>query len=208
VWEHRIGEPVPARIPHADNSLHEVRCEGSINVSPGAANRGGLFADVLRALRPNGTVQVHGLSGDRPGPPRPSLPGPAAAVEHVPATADVVHELVAAGFVDVRIETLSERACFEVEGVSMRELRIAARKPGHRPAATPYQAIYLGPMAEVTDDLGNTFRRGVTTAVNVHDWQALANGPMRGAFLLLQLAGVKVDRLRSGRPSPPAARPA
>ena len=30
-WEHRLREPIPARIPHDDNSLHEVRLEGSIN---------------------------------------------------------------------------------------------------------------------------------------------------------------------------------
>jgi hypothetical protein len=127
-------------------------------------------------------------------------------VEHVPATADVVRELSRAGFADIRIETLSERAYFEIDGVPMRELRIVARKPGHRPTAATHQAIYLGPMAEVADDFGNVFRRGEATRVNIHDWQALANGPMRDAFLLLQPPGAKVDLLRGSRPSPPTAR--
>src|SRR5262249_47521427 len=156
-------DPIPVRIPHDDNSLHEIRLEGSINAPPDAANRAALFADALRALRPGGTAYVHGLAGDQQGPPNPSLPGPAAALKHVPATADVVSELARAGFVEIQIEKLSEQAYFVVGGVSMRELRVMARKPGHRPKAAAHQAIYLGPMQEVTDDFGNVFRRGVAT---------------------------------------------
>ena len=51
-WEHRLRDPIPARIPHDDNTLHEVRLEGSINVAPDADNRPGLLAEALRALRP------------------------------------------------------------------------------------------------------------------------------------------------------------
>src|SRR5262245_38434500 len=79
-WEHRLGEPIPERIPHDDNSLHQIRCEGSINASPEVSNRPAFFVDALRSLRPAGTLYVHGLSGDRPSKTRPSLPGPAAAV--------------------------------------------------------------------------------------------------------------------------------
>ena len=50
-WEHRLRDPIPSRIPHEDNTLHEVRLEGSINVAPDADNRSGLLADSLRALR-------------------------------------------------------------------------------------------------------------------------------------------------------------
>lgn len=207
-WEHRLGEPIPAPIPHDDNSLHEVRCEGSINAAPDASNRAGLFADAWRALRPGGAIYLHGLSGDRVSRPRPALPGPAAAVEHVPATADVVAELGRAGFTGIQIELLSERAYFVVDGVPMRELRIVARKPGHRPRAAMHRAIYLGPMAQVTDDFGNVFTRGVATALNVHDWQVLSKSAVAGAFLLLQPAESKVDLLRGSRPAPARARPA
>jgi hypothetical protein len=121
------------------------------------------------------------------------LPGPAAAVQHVPATADVVEELVRAGFIEVQIETLSQTACFVVDGVPMRELRIVARKPGHRPNAATHQAVYLGPMGQVTDDFGNVFRRGVPTALNVHDWLVLSKGAASRAFLFLKPDGSKVD---------------
>ncbi len=60
------GTRFPSRIPHDDNTLHEVRLEGSINVAPDADNRPGLLAESLRALRPGASIYVHGLAGDRP----------------------------------------------------------------------------------------------------------------------------------------------
>jgi catechol 2,3-dioxygenase-like lactoylglutathione lyase family enzyme len=184
-WEHRLREPIPERIPHDDNSLHEVRLAGSINAAPDAPHRAGLLAETIRVLRPGAALYVHGLAGDHPSGSRPALPGPAAAVEHVPATAAVVEELLGAGFAEVQIEKLSQAAHFVVNGVPMRELRITARKPGHRPKAATHQAVYLGPLKEVVDDFGNVFRRGVATPLNVHDWQALSKGAAAGAFLFL-----------------------
>jgi hypothetical protein len=184
-WEHQLPDAIPERIPHDDNSLHEVRLEGSINAAVDRAARVRFLAEMRRALRPGAAIYVHGLAGDRPTGPRPALPGPAAGVEHVPVAGDVVEELVEAGFADVQIERLSPAAYFVVGGVPMRELRIVARKPGHRTAAATHQAVYLGPMKEVADDFGNVFRRGVATPLNVHDWQALSNGAAAGAFLLL-----------------------
>jgi catechol 2,3-dioxygenase-like lactoylglutathione lyase family enzyme len=186
VWEHRLTDPVPSRIPHEDNSLHEVRLEGSINASPETPHRAGLFADALRALRPGAEILVHGLAGDRPCARRDlALPGPASAVRHVPASADVAAELVRAGFADVRFETLSQTAYFTVDDVPMREVRLTARKPGHRPQAARHRAVYLGPFDRVTDDFGNVYRRGLATLINVHDWQVLAKSAARDAFLLL-----------------------
>ena len=204
-WEHHLREPIPARVPHDDNSLHEIRLEGAINAASDADNRSGLLAECLRTLRPNGLVYLHGLAGDRPTTTAPALPGPAAAVRHVPAAADVVDALVAAGFVDVRIETLSETAYFVVDGVPLREIRVIARKPGHRTAASTHQAIYLGPMREVVDDYGNVFRRGVPTLLNVHDWQALSASAMAGSFLRLKPQDGTSKQSCAEKAAPPAA---
>jgi catechol 2,3-dioxygenase-like lactoylglutathione lyase family enzyme len=184
-WAHHLREPVPSRIPYDDHSLHEVRLEGSFNVAPGAPNRAGLLAEAFRALRPGSPVHVRGLAGDGRSVSSPSLSGPASAVQYVPSAAEVVDELARAGFVDVRIEKLSETAYFVVDGVPMRELRAVACKPGHRPRAQAHRAIYLGPMSAVTDDFGTVFRRGVPTPLNVHDWQLLKKGAARESFLFL-----------------------
>jgi catechol 2,3-dioxygenase-like lactoylglutathione lyase family enzyme len=200
VWEHRLPEAIPARIPHEDNTLHQVRLEGSVNLAPGTDHRTGLFAEVLRALRPGAPLHIHGLSGDRPIRTPIALPGPAAAVQHVPPTGAIVDELIQAGFVEIQIGTLSD-AHFIADEVAMREVSISARKPGHRPLTARHQAIYLGPMQQVTDDFGNLFRRGVPTPLNVHDWQMLAKGPASSAFLLLKPDGAR----DSGGSAAPAA---
>jgi catechol 2,3-dioxygenase-like lactoylglutathione lyase family enzyme len=211
-WSHRLSMPIPSRIPHDDNSLRGIQLEGSINTLPDAPNRASLVADAFRVLRPGGEVHVHGLAGDRTCQRSGAdlkLPGPAAAVQFVPASGDVVQELVKAGFVDVYVEKLSSTAYFVVDEIPMRELRITARKPGHRPSKTTHQAIYLGPLAQVTDDFGNTFRRGEPTPLNVHDWQTLSKSSARSAFLLLAPEPGTNGATRSSACAPePASEPA
>src|SRR5262245_6625540 len=65
-WEHRLRDPIPERIPQDDNSLHEVRFEGSINGALDAPHRNGLFANALRVLRTGAALCVHGMAGARP----------------------------------------------------------------------------------------------------------------------------------------------
>ena len=76
-WEHHLREPIPSRIPHDDNSLHEVRLEGSINVAPDAEqSRRRCCAESLRALRPGAPIYLHGLAGDRREPIGSRAAGP------------------------------------------------------------------------------------------------------------------------------------
>jgi hypothetical protein len=86
---------------------------------------------------------------------------------------------------DVQIVLLSQKPYFVVEGAGMREIRIQARKPGHRTHQKTHHAVYRGPLAEVTDDYGNVFRRGELTPLNVHDWQMLSKGDAAAAFIFL-----------------------
>lgn len=172
VWEHRLGTPAPERIPHEDFSVHEVALEGSANQI--ATDFQSLLVEALRVLRPGGHVRIHGLSGDSlVTQPFPQLPGPASVVEFVPSHAQIVVELERAGFVNARLEDLSETVHFTIGSVPLREIVVSAKKPGHRPKRSAYRAVYLGPLASVTDDFGNVFRRGEVISLNVHDWHAL-----------------------------------
>jgi catechol 2,3-dioxygenase-like lactoylglutathione lyase family enzyme len=185
-WSHRLGMAFPDSIPHDSNSLFEVALEGSVNADPRTTNRSRLMSEALRVLRPGGAVRIHGLAGDRSSNgERPQLPGPASAVEYVPTPAELADELTQAGFVEVHVETLSQTAFFEVAGVPMRELRIHAKKPGHRPKQKSHYAIYRGPHAQVTDDYGNVFKRGEMTLLNIHDWQMLSKSAAAASFLLV-----------------------
>jgi catechol 2,3-dioxygenase-like lactoylglutathione lyase family enzyme len=186
-WQHRLGDPFPSALPHDAGTLGNVRLEGSINAAPASANRAGLMRELQRVLRPDGTLHIHGLAADRRTSGPLSLPGPAAAVQYVPAVEEVVDEVARAGFVDVAIEKLSSSAYFVVDGVAFRELRIAARKPAALGANT-CEAVYLGPMAQIVDDNGTVFRKGVATPIDAHARERLANGPMKNSFALRDAA--------------------
>lgn len=184
-WSRGLGDgDLPDVIPFEANWLHEVHLEGISNLLSGA-QLASFYAEVFRVLRPGGVARLHGLSADRPlQDSAPSLPGPAAEVRYVPSHGGVAEALSSVGFCGVRFETLSERGYFEIEGIPLREFRVIARKPGHRPKAAKHQAIYLGPMRELTDDFGNRFPCGLAVPLNVHDWTALKESACAEWFLL------------------------
>lgn len=185
-WTHRLGSAFPDRIPHDDNSLNEVLLEGSFNAERDNVNRDKLMAEALRVLRPGGEIRLHMLTGDSSGNyGKLSLPGPASAVGYAPMPSELTAALTRSGFRDVHIVLLSQKPCFVAEGVAMRECRIQARKPGHRTQQKQHHAVYRGPLAEVTDDYGNVFRRGELTPLNVHDWQMLSKGDAAASFVFM-----------------------
>jgi len=51
--------------------------------------------------------------------------------------------------------------------------------------ATYRDSIYLGPHVQVTDDFGNTLRRGEPAYLNIHDWQVLSKSMISDQFLFL-----------------------
>ncbi len=186
VWQHQIPERFPSRIPHDDNSVHEVVLEGTANMNPATASIDAVLSEAFRVLRPSGEVRLHGLAGDKPsGPALANLPGPAVVVEFVPVETEPMKAMIRAGFTHVRFEKLSPAPNFVVDDVRMREILLVGRKPGHRPDAKTHLAVYLGPLAQVTDDFGNVFPRGERVPLNIHDWQALNLSSAPGQFLFL-----------------------
>src|SRR5262249_14046000 len=129
VWEHRLGQEVPARAPFADGGADEVRLRGSLNVPLGEEDRRRLLAAARRVLRPGGRLFVHVLTAEKLFAGPPGLPGPAAAVQHVPVDAEVVALLEAAGLEGVRLLKFDARPCFVRDDVPMRETQIEAWKP-------------------------------------------------------------------------------
>ena len=50
VWQHQISEPIPAKIPHEDNSVHEIILEGTANLKPRSTSLAGLLKEAFRVL--------------------------------------------------------------------------------------------------------------------------------------------------------------
>jgi catechol 2,3-dioxygenase-like lactoylglutathione lyase family enzyme len=184
VWEHCLTDPWPGRLPHADGALDEVRLEGSFNADVEAAQLDGLAAEAYRVLRPGGRVVVHGLVADRPFPGRPRLPGLASLVQRVPLETEPLETLLRAGFCGLAYEKLGDIHCFEVEGVELRELLLAGRKPAGATWPT-MTVVYKGPLEQVVDEQGTTYPRGKAVAVPWSRAELLRLGPAAEQFAFL-----------------------
>jgi catechol 2,3-dioxygenase-like lactoylglutathione lyase family enzyme len=184
VWEHRLTDPWPERIPHPDGALDEVRLEGSFNARVEQARLDALLTEVARVLRPAGRLAVRALVSDRPFPGPPRLPGPASLVQHVPVESEPLDALRRAGFGGLFYEKLGDVHCFAVNGHELREMRLV----GWKSAGSVWPSVlvvYKGPFAQVTDEDGITYRRGESVAVAWRQAERLRLGPAAGQFTFL-----------------------
>ncbi len=193
VWEHRMGAPIPARIPLDDAAADEVRLRGTFNLPLHADQQRALVAEALRVLRPGGRLFVHVLTGERP-VESPQLPGPAAAVRVVPPESDPVQLLAQAGLEGVRMLKLDAHPCFVRDGVAMRELQLEGFKPADEATGPTTEVLYKGPFREVIDDHGRRFRRGQRIAVPGAVADALRYGEWAAHFVVFTPAAPKPER--------------
>jgi catechol 2,3-dioxygenase-like lactoylglutathione lyase family enzyme len=188
-WEHGVGHEFPERIPHEDESLDEVRLVGTFNMTITPIQIEALLKESFRVLKPGGKLLTHGLMGDKPIPgSQPKLPGLAAMVSRVPPHTEPIEALRAAGFTGVQFVKFTEKAWFSHEGVSMREVKLVAWKPGRAENETR-EVMYKGPFAKAAADAGRSFERGRRTTVPLAVWQSLRLGPAAEQFLFFEGTG-------------------
>lgn len=182
VWEHRLGEPAPERIPHPDASLDEVRLRGTLNLPLTADQKETLAAELVRVLKPGGRVFVHVLTGER-SVDQPDLPGPAGAVRAVPFESDPVALLEAAGLFGMRMLKFDAKPCFVRDGVGMRELQLEAFAPAES-ASGEVEVMYKGPFREVRDDAGRAYPRGRRVRIPTAAAAPLHSSDLSGQFVI------------------------
>lgn len=175
VWEHRLTQPLPERIPHTDAALDEVRLEGTFGLPRTDQELAALWSEVWRVLRQGGKVHVHNLvASGRFSNGTPTLPGPAAVIKHVPLEDEVLQDMEQVGFQAVQYDKLGDHPCFTFEGVELREMRLSGCKPSIAGKANGRRTVvYRGPFERVTDDAGNIYSRGRPTTVSDDWWSSL-----------------------------------
>jgi SAM-dependent methyltransferase len=184
VYEHRMTDPVPVRIPLEDGAADEVRLRGTFNLPLSANERAALVSEAARVLKPGGRLFVHVLTGESP-VENPELPGPAGKVQSVPFEADPVALLESAGFVGVRMLKFDNKPCFVRSGVGMRELQLE----GFAPLASCHESVdvmYKGPFRELLDDEGRVFARGRRVAVPPAVAERLRAGELAAQFTVFE----------------------
>ena len=184
VWGHRLGDPIPDRIPADSASLGKIVLEGTFNAHLAPGQPAHLLAEAARALRPGGQLILHGLTADATLTAPPALPGPAARVEHVPTHREVLEAVELAGFVDIELVTFGESYSFSHAGTLLRELKLHATRPAGTAAAATHTATYRGPFAEIVDDSGRHFRRGQPTAIDQAAFNRLQQSAIASQFIL------------------------
>lgn len=186
IWQHIIMQPLPSKIECADESLDEVRLEGSFNLRADGNARQAFARELFRVLRPGGTAQVHALVCDRPLTVKPMLPGPASLVEYVPLEHEALDLLTSVGFVEGRYTVLGESACFNMAGAEMREMKLVVIKPRRTTGEGKHRVLYKGPLAQVVDDAGNVYLRGRRVEVDSAAWENLQQSPAADQFVFLE----------------------
>ncbi|WP_254507249.1 ArsI/CadI family heavy metal resistance metalloenzyme [Anatilimnocola floriformis] len=130
IWGHRLGEPFAKRLPILDGSVDQVALQGTFNERLLLEERQRRWREIRRILKSGGEVQMHLLTANQSTDDQVlRLPGPAAAVQYVPAEGELLAELTAAGFVDVGVTFRGQSACFTAGDCQLRETRIAAKAP-------------------------------------------------------------------------------
>jgi hypothetical protein len=108
----------------------------------------------------------------------------ASLVQRVPVETEPLEALQGVGFGNLFYEKLGDIHCFQVNGVELREMRLAGWKPA--PASGPTVAVvYKGPFEEVTDENGTVFRRGDRVVVGPRQADRLRLGPAADQFTFL-----------------------
>ena len=196
-WEHRMGEPIPSRIPVGDSSADEVRLRGTFNLPQTPDERQKLLSEAARVLRPGGRLFVHVLTGER-AVDAPTLPGPAGAVRAVPQDSESVTMLEDAGFIGIRMLKFDSKPCFVRDGIGMRETQLEAFAPS---AANDgeVEVMYKGPFREVRDDEGRVFPRGQRRTISGDAAGRLRTGELSSQFVVFPNEAVRPQTLTACR---------
>jgi catechol 2,3-dioxygenase-like lactoylglutathione lyase family enzyme len=186
VWEHRLGDTVPAALPLVESTADEVRLRGTFNMDLQEPQYSHLLAAAWRALRPGGVLVVHTLVADRPFPHgMPQLPGPAGRVQRIPLESEPMRAVEEAGFVELHLAKFAAGPCFQHDGVQMREMLLSASKPAPASVGRKHLVLYKGPFRELRDDDGTVYLRGQRTEVSEQTQARLRQGACAEQFLFL-----------------------
>jgi SAM-dependent methyltransferase len=189
-WEHRLGTPFPSAIPLTNASADRILLSGTLNAAISGEEISRILRETRRALRPGGRIVIHGLGADTDLKDEPvNLPGPAAAVERVPAQTAVIDALQSAGFSAVRLIKLSGSPVFRHDSVGLREILIEGRRFDSTPFDLRQTVLYQGPLREVMDDFGNVYVRGTPTTIPTPAVESLRAGPMAELFTFFPPGG-------------------
>jgi catechol 2,3-dioxygenase-like lactoylglutathione lyase family enzyme len=183
VWVHRLGDPISDRLLIESDGVDQVLLQGSFNQQLAPEKRRQLLDEVRRILKPGGQLTVHGLSADRPiVDVRGRLPGPAAVVECIPSTSELIAELERAGFEEIRFAKFNDSACLAIDSIALRETQVVAFRRCKPSVSSCHAVLYKGPFRQLEDDRGRIFARGQWVSIDDDESERLRASPIGEQF--------------------------
>jgi MoaA/NifB/PqqE/SkfB family radical SAM enzyme/SAM-dependent methyltransferase len=171
-------------IPVEDRWADLIVSNCVINLSP---DKRQVFREMYRVLSDGGRIVVSDIVCESGVPPRLRVQEHlwGECISGALSEGEFVRGLAKAGFYGLTI--LKRFFWREVEGFPFYSVTVAGyRWPNARKTGRDHVAIYRGPFAEVSDDLGQTYRRGLPVPVDSVTAQRLRSRPYDGAFQVLQ----------------------
>ncbi len=201
-FEHFLGSSVR---PEPGVIYQQIHLRGTFNEANAQEKIATWLQNSREQLAPHGELKIHVLTTDSPIEESDlNLPGPAAYVKHVPVLEELLGQLQQAGFVHISLETFRSQPCFVVHQAQLRETFIIARQPAVIPAKSSpnssvedqnshgsetseptFEVLYKGPFAQITEDSGIVFRRGIRTRVAESIWRPIAGTKSSQEFVTL-----------------------
>lgn len=174
----------------ADNSVTLVISNCVLNLVAKSA-RQQMIEEIFRVLKPGGRVAISDIVCDEQVPARlqndPQLWS--GCISGAFEEQAFLQAFIDAGFKAVAYDKWDDQPWQVVEDIEFRSVTLIAIKPESAEHLDCGQAaIYKGPYSKVSDDDGNSFMRGVRTAVSDRSFRQLNQQPYREDFVTIQPA--------------------
>jgi len=180
-----VSMPATKKAWISDASVQTIVAPFLLNTMNGPY-RDQALAELNRVLALKGTFQTLVLAADEPLSDT-QIACQGHECEVFPLETQISQALLAAGFHGVRFESLLDRPAMIVDGVELRVFGVSA-KTGTKGVCLEQgdAAIYLGPWAEIRDDDGHVYPRGVRIAVCAKTAAILEREPYAGSFEIIK----------------------
>ena len=149
-------------------------------------NRKHMISEIFRVLKPGGRIAISDIVSDRE-VPRHLQDDPrlwSGCISGAFQEKAFLEAFLDAGFVAVAFDKWDESPWQVVEDIEFRSVTVTAIKAdSHADSVKKHEVIYKGPYAQISDDFGNTFKRGEKSSVSEAVLQILKQSPMADDFV-------------------------